>query len=131
AGGKHSLTWGSWFRDFIQLVPHLYTDEVLDAGEALLAQAEAAVADGDEREIARVAFLRTGFDHTRLMAAAIREMQLLQAKDPAADQARLDEARDALRQFREANADSFAVPMYNLTARELTYDPTRPLWINP
>ncbi len=128
AGGTHSLTWGSWFRDFILLVPHLYTDEVLAAGEQLLEQAEAA-AEGTETEAARVAFLRIGFDHTRLMAAAIREMQLLEAGDPAAAEARLAEAAAALRAFREANADSHAIPAYGLTARELTYTPTRPVWV--
>ena len=129
AGGTHSLTWGSWFRDFIQLVPHLYTDDALAAGEELLEQAEAAVADGTETDVARVAFLRIGFDHTRLMAAAVREMQLLEAGDPEADEARLSAATEALRMFREAHADSHAIPGYSLTARELTYKQTRPIWL--
>ena len=129
AGGTHSLTWGSWFRDFIQQVPHLYTDEVLAAGEELLEQAEASAAGGTETEAARVAFLRSGFDHTRLMAAAVREMQLLEAGDPAGDEARLSAAATALRTFREAHADSHAIPGYSLTARELTYKPTRPMWV--
>ncbi len=130
AGGTHRRTWGQWFPGFIELVPHLYTDEVLDAGEALLEQAEAAVAGGDAREVARVAFLRAGFDHTRLMATALREAQLLQADDPAGDRERLEQARAALRAFREAHADSIAIPVHNMTARELTYTQIRPLWID-
>lgn len=129
AGGTHRLTWGQWTPGFIELVPHLYTPDVLDEGEALLERAEAAVAAGDEREVRRVAFLRTGFDHTRLMATALREMQLLQDNAPGADEDRLRAAASALRVFREEHADSLAVPAYSLTARELTYARTRPLWI--
>jgi hypothetical protein len=129
AGGSHRRTWGQWFPGFIGLVPYLYTSEVLDAGEALLERAEAAVADADEREIARVEFLRIGLDHTRLMATALREMELLKAGDPAGDENALQVAAETLRAFREQHADSVAIPTMSLTARELTYKQTRPLWI--
>ncbi len=123
-----SLTWGQWFPGFITLVPRLYTDDVLADGETLLKRAEEKTA-GDQTVRARVAFLREGLDHTRLMAAALRELQLLQAKDPAADVSRLIAAREALRSFRIAHAASMAIPAYDLTARELTYKNTAGLWL--
>lgn len=129
AGGNHRRTWGQWFPGFIELVPYLYTDEVLDAGEEILHRAEAAAAAGDEREVARVAFLRTGFDHTRLMATALREMYLLQKRDPATDEARWRAATEALLSFRQQHEGSFAFPAAGMTTRELRYRQTRPLWI--
>lgn len=129
ADGNHRRTWGQWFPGFIELLPHLYTDEVLDTGEEMLRRAEAAVIAGDGREVARVTFLRVGFDHTRLTATALREMYLLQAGAPDADEARWRAAADALLAFRQEHEASFAVPAYQLTARELTYRQTRPLWI--
>lgn len=123
-----SLTWGQWFPGFIRLVPRLYAPEVLGGGEAILKRAEAAAA-GDELAKARVAVLRVGLDHTRLMAAALREMELLEAKDPAGDEGRLKQARVELKAFRTAHAGSIAAPMYQLTARELTYKNTSPVWL--
>lgn len=78
---------------------------------------------------ARVAFLRIGFDHTRLTAAALREAQLLQANDPAGDIERLRQARAALREFREQHAESIAIPVFHATFRELRYRDTSPVWL--
>ncbi|HWL53934.1 MAG TPA: DUF4838 domain-containing protein [Chthoniobacteraceae bacterium] len=68
-------TWGGWWYGHVHLVPLLMTPEVMARGDALLREAEAQVAAGSI-EAQRVAFLRTGFEHSRLMAETFAKLGL-------------------------------------------------------
>jgi hypothetical protein len=66
----------------MRFVAVVFTDDVLQKGDELLRQAEAAVADASPKEKARVAFVREGFDHSRLMAETFRSIGLDQLGQP-------------------------------------------------
>lgn len=66
-------TWGGWWYGHVHLVPLLMTPEVMAKGDALLKEAEGQVEQGSV-EAERVAFLRKGFDHSRLMAETFAKL---------------------------------------------------------
>lgn len=71
-GIKHS---GAFARQAIALYEQVYTDAELDEAGALLDRAAASAADGPQRYPQRVAFVRVGYDLTRLQIQIMRTMR--------------------------------------------------------
>jgi|GEM_PF-1576480 len=116
---RHKLvpyeTWGGWWQAHIRVVPLLLTPDVMAQGDALLQQAEAATLGSREKE--RVAFVRRGFDHSRLMAETFAKVQF----GLPAHHAEYAAQREALRPLWEARQKlmgDFAVPVEALFHRE-------------
>jgi hypothetical protein len=68
---KHS---SGWAREAIVVYREVYTDEILNASGDLMREAAAKVADGPEIFQKRVAFIRSGYDFTRLQVEIMRAM---------------------------------------------------------
>lgn len=75
-------SWGRFWRGHMRFVGIVFTDEVLRRGDELLRQAEEAVKDESLFEQERVAFVREGFEHVRLMADTFRNIGLHLPDEP-------------------------------------------------
>ncbi len=105
-------TWGGWWQGYIRLVPLLMSPEVVAEGERHLAAAEAAAAGGEPIHQERVAFLRRGFEHSRLMAEVLAKVDFQQ---PGATP---KEVLAPLWEARRAALLDFAIPSARLFLEE-------------
>lgn len=74
-------SWGKFWRGHMRFVAIALTDEALAKGSAILAEAEKAVKN-DPVASQRVAFLREGFEHSKLMAETFRSIGLDKPDQP-------------------------------------------------
>ncbi len=116
---RHKLvpreTWGGWWQAHVRLVPLLLTPEVLTHADALLKNAEAASLTDPQKE--KLAFIRRGFNHSRLMADTFRKVRFgLPAHDT--DYAAQREVLRPLWEARQKLMGDMAVPVEALFHRE-------------
>jgi len=107
--------------------PGLYTEELLDAARAQLDKAAAAVADGPEIYRKRVAFVKVGYDYTRLTVENIRLMKGYWEKADPAVAERVKKNWETVEQLVAANAPAINWgPVRPITDRMLGLHPDHP-----
>ncbi len=112
----------------LQILPYLYTDERLAPAEALLQKALAALEDPrEETERQRVAFLRKGLEHLRLLRDTMESGMALNAtKSPSeALRQQFEERSKALHAYRARLADEHVIwPEHAYNFEERAQQPT-------
>lgn len=123
---KEGKTETNFVRGSRRALPHLYGDEVIAPARALLDQALATLGDKDAEARERVLFLKSGLEELRMS----RDLYALAArvnKRSPADLQKLQEASDAVVQFRQQLTPSHAIWGDRVTAYENHYKlPVRP-----
>ena len=107
-------TWGGWWQAHIRLIPLLLTPPVLSQAEVLLKQAESAATDEVSQK--RVAFIRRGFDHSRIMADTFRKINFGSSRH--VDYAAQRDVLQPLWEARQQLKGDFAVPVDALFYQE-------------
>ncbi|MGI6083461.1 MAG: DUF4838 domain-containing protein [Limnochordia bacterium] len=110
-------TWGGWWIAHIRLVSLFLTPEVLAEGEALLTQAEEAVAEADPVYRERVELIRIGFEHGKLMAEAFSQLRLAEPQVQI-DYGRAKKVLQPLWDYRLAVATNPLVPVVRYLVSE-------------
>jgi hypothetical protein len=106
--------------DCVPAYDDTYTTAVFDDAEDLLDAAYAALGPGDTDAQNRLDFLKLGLDHGRLTSTAI---SLVHPTDPITSHPEAEAALKTLLEFRDANAESWAIWREWFIDREASYVP--------
>ena len=99
--------------------PSFFTPEVFQQADALIAEANSAVADFDAKYATRIAFTKAGLDHTR----ALVEIRALMEKSENAPKDRELIYADVLEKWKQWETLARNFPPHAINTKRLGFDP--------